>query len=73
MKYYKQYRKPGAATEELTWEEARLLLEGHWVAESLDDIFENNRQFRLYTPYADVWTVNDNGMMPMPGFYGVVG
>lgn len=73
MKYMRKNKEFKSVAEEIIWEEARLLLEGYWVAESLDDIFENDRLFRLYTPDIDVWTVSDNGMVPMPGFYGVVG
>lgn len=73
MKYFKQYKEAGAKAFEITKAEARNTLDGHWTEESLDDIFDNNREFQLFTPYANVWTMSDEGLVPMPGFYGTVG
>lgn len=72
MKYFKQY-KDEAKGFEITKEEARNALEGHWDKEMLDDIFCNNKGFRLYTPFSEIWTVSDDGLVPMAGFYGIVG
>lgn len=72
MKYYKKYKEQNATAFEITKEEAKGTLNGWWHEDAVNDIFENERQFRLYTPYADVWTKGDNGMVPMPGFYGVI-
>lgn len=73
MKYFKQYREPDAKKFEVTKEEAKTTLEGHWAEDALKDIFENDRMFRLYTPWAEVWTQDNKGMLPMAGFYGIVG
>lgn len=73
MKYYKQYKEAGAEPEEVTKEEAKRTLEGWWRQEALDDIFEQDKGFRLYTAYAEVWTKTEDGMIPMAGFYGTVG
>lgn len=40
---------------------------------TLDDIFDNDRGFRLETSYSVVWTKNEKGQVPMAGFYGIVG
>ena len=73
MTYYKRYRVQNAETKEITKDEARQTLEGHWSKESLDEIFDKGRGFRLNTPFAEVWTKNDEGLVPMAGFYGIVG
>ena len=72
MRYFKQYKANGAV-KEITKEEARKSLFGYWKEESLEDIFSNNRAFRLFTPYADYWTQTEDGAVPMAGFYGTVG
>lgn len=72
MRYFKQY-KDADHSEEITKEEARYLLEGWWHETMLDEIFDNNGGFRLYTAYVDVWTEDDQGRVPIAGFYGVVG
>lgn len=59
--------------EELTKERARFLLEGCYKKEAVDDIFENGKAFRLETMTRIIWTKNDDGQVPMPGFYGIVG
>lgn len=56
---------------EISKEEARLRLDDNWSKEALDDIFNNNKAFRLYTGWRDIWTVSDDGLVPQPGFYGV--
>ncbi len=73
MRYYKQYREDGAVPFEITKDEARNTLDGYWMEEALNDIFQNDRSFRLYTPVADVWTVTEKGTIPIAGFYGIVG
>ena len=72
MKYFKQY-KDGSEAREITKEEARQTLDGHWKPEVLDDIFDNEKGFRLWTPFSIVWTKTENGLVPIGGFYGVVG
>lgn len=69
MKYFKMYVNSEEALE-ITKEEARRILDGWWTKDSLQDIFDNDKTFRLYTPCVQVWT-NDNGLVPTPGFYGV--
>lgn len=59
--------------EELSKERARFLLEGWYIKEAVDDIFENNRGFRLQIPTREIWTKTDDGLVPMPGYYGIVG
>lgn len=68
MKYYKMYKETGECFE-ITKEEAKSTLEGWWDQKALDEIFDNDKSFRLYTPVSDVWTSQD-GMVPMPGLYG---
>ena len=59
--------------QEITKEEARKHLSGFWRKDALDDIFKNDKAFRLYTPYRDIWTMTDDGKVPVAGFYGIVG
>ena len=73
MKYYKQYKEDGAEAIEITKGEARHSLDGWWKEEALDDIIKNEKEFRLYTPYVDVWTKTDDGLVPMADFYGIAG
>ena len=72
MKYFKRY-KDELRVYEVSKEEARRTLEGYWNPESLKDIFDNNKCFQLFTPYSIVWTQDDMGLVPIAGFYGVVG
>ncbi len=72
MKYFKTY-KYKAETKEITREEARTTLDGYWKEEALNDIFNNSKSFRLFTPYSEVWTKTDDGTVPIAGFYGIVG
>lgn len=73
MTYYKFYKDDLDNVFEITKEEAKHTLEGWWKKEALDEIFNEGKSFRLYTPYAEVWTKNDKGMVAMAGFYGIVG
>ena len=70
MKYFKQY-KDGTEPFEVSKEEARRTLDGHWKPEALDDIFGNDKMFRLWSPFSIVWTQSEDGMIPEPGFTGV--
>ena len=72
MRYFKQYKEINAIPFEITKEEARKTLEGHWIEDAVNDIFENDRQFRLFTPFSTVWTMDENGKVPMAGFYGIL-
>ena len=73
MTYYKFYKDGSVKAFEISKEEAKQTLEGYWDKEQLDKIFDEGIGFRLYTPYAEVWTKNDEGLVPMAGFYGIVG
>ena len=73
MKYFKQYKEADAVAMEITKEEAQHTLEGWWTDESLEDIFTNDRMFRLYTAFCIVWTQTEDGRVPMAGYYGTVG
>ena len=69
MRYFKEYKKDGATAFEITKEEARQTLEGYWKKEALDDIFNNEKAFSLFTPFSYVWTKTDDGLVPM--FFGI--
>lgn len=71
MKYFKQYKEINATPFEITKEEARETLESYWIEDAINDMFENDRQFRLFTPFSTVWTKDENGKVPMSGFYGI--
>lgn len=73
MKYFIQHKEPDAKAEEITKEKAKSYLEGNWKQEYLDDIFDNGKSFRLWTPFSYIWTKTDDGLEPMAGFVGVVG
>ena len=73
MTYLKQFRDGRETVTEITKEQARRYLEGYWKPKFLDDIFSNDRAFRLWTPFSIIWTKDDNGLIPMAGFMGVVG
>lgn len=73
MKYFTSNRVTGSKKQEISKEEVKRLLGGWWEEDSIDKILEEESSFRMHTPYADVWTETEDGMVPMPGFYGVVG
>ena len=73
MKYFKMYKDPDAKSSEISKEVARTTLDGYWDKDALDDIFENEKCFRLYTPFSEIWTQTEEGLTPIPGFYGIVG
>lgn len=72
MRYFKQYKEINATPFEITKEEARKTLTGYWIEDAVNDMFENDRQFRLFTPFSIVWTMVENGNVPMAGFYGIL-
>ena len=71
MKYFKSY-KDGTESFEISKDEARKSLEGYWKPQALDDIFDNEKGFRLYTPFAFVWTQTEDGLVPIAGYFGVL-
>lgn len=73
MKYFKEYRETMAHPFEITKEEAFETLAPHWDNDALADALEKGKGFRLFTPFADVWTKTESGLIPAPGFYGICG
>ena len=67
MKYLTR-RHDQEMIEELTAEQARFYLEGYWKDETLADIFDGGKHFKLFTPYRDIWTETDDGVAPMTGY-----
>lgn len=59
--------------KELTADEARRLLEGFYKQKFVRDLFKNGTAFRLFTRYREIWTVDEQGRVPVAGFYGTVG
>lgn len=59
--------------EELTKERTRFLLKGCYKEEAVDDLIDNEKGFYLRTMTRDIWTETEDGLVPLPGFYGVVG
>ena len=72
MRYFKRFKEINAKTIEITKERAYELLSGYWNKDMLEDIFTNERSFRLYTPFSVIWTKDENGRTPMAGFYGFI-
>lgn len=70
MKYIKYYT---ATTQpfEITKSEARKTLDGYWKTEALNDIFDNEKMFRLYTPFSVVETRSEDGLVVQAGFFGI--
>lgn len=68
---YKKMYKNTEESKVISKEEARQSLDGHWSDEMLNDIFTNGKEFRLFTPWAIIWTETEEGMIPVPEFYGV--
>lgn len=57
--------------EEIPKSKARELLSGYWKEECLEDIFNNEKVFRLSTPYRTIWSKTDDGKVLMAGFEGI--
>ena len=51
--------------------EAKRMLEGWWKPEFLQEVFDKEKAFRLWTAFSVVWTKDENGLVPMAGFMGV--
>lgn len=73
MMYFKRFKGEGRSIIEVTKKQAKETLFGYYKDEFLDDVFDNNRAFRLETSFSEVWTMDDDGLTPIAGFYGVVG
>ena len=72
MKYYSRF-KGEKEVEELTKERTQFLLERYYTKEFVDDVIDNERGFRLQTIMREIWTETDDGLVPIAGFYGIVG
>lgn len=72
MKYYKQNNSEGEPRE-ISKADARYFLSGYYKKSFVDEVFEGEQSFRLKTPYSEIWTKTDEGLVPMAGFYGVCG
>lgn len=68
IKYFKMYKEADAKPFEVSKEEAIKTLSGYW--NNIDDVFDGEKGFRLFTPFSEVWTEKD-GLIPTVGFYGV--
>ena len=69
MKYYSQV-KGEKEVEELTKERTRELLARCYKEEAVNDWIDNEKAFRIQTMFRTIWTDN-NGLVPMPGFFGI--
>ena len=56
---------------QITKEEARHFLEYCYIKEAVDDVIDNEKAFHLWTPFRDVWTKTEDGLVPIAGFYGI--
>lgn len=73
MKYFKQIRDCEPVNKkEITAEEARDLLSAWWKKDYIEKLIDDEIAFRLYTPFSEIWTQTDAGLVPQPGFYGAV-
>lgn len=70
MKYFTKAHTEHEPTQ-ITKEQARHYLERSYVKEAVDEVIDNEKQFQLWTPYRVVWTMDENGLTPIAGFYGV--
>lgn len=71
MKYIKTLKSANSKPCEITKDEARKTLEGYWKAEALNDIFDKEKMFRLYTPFSVVETRSEDGLVLQAGFFGI--
>ena len=69
MKYFSERFHDGKQ-EELTADEVRFCLEGAYKPEFVDWLLAKGAGFRFRTPYRELWTKTDDGMVLMAGFYG---
>lgn len=72
MKYFTM-RHGEKEPMQITKDKAEWFLGGCYKKEAVRDIFENDREFRLRTPYRVIWTETEDGLVPVPGFEGIVG
>lgn len=72
MTYFKAYKEKRADIIEITKDEAKDILTGWWKDDFIERIFNDEVSFRLYTPYLEVWTKTEDGLVPMAGFYGAI-
>ena len=74
MKYFKRDKKIYSKKIEITREEAYSILSANWddSMDLLNNIFTHETAFRLRTPCSIIWTQDEDGKIPMPGFYGII-
>lgn len=58
---------------QITRDEVVYFLEPHYTTKAVEHLLDTGLAFRIWTPYRDVWTKDENDMIPAPGFYGVCG
>ena len=58
--------------KELTAEEAMDYLMSTYKKNEVKRLFKESISFRLITPYREIWTKDDQGRVPMAGFYGII-
>ena len=71
MRYFRRDIGNGSKAIEITKAEARGSLTGYWQEKVLDEIFCYEYSFRLNTPHSVIWTKDEEGKVPMAGFYGI--
>ena len=60
MRYFAKI-KTSDVIRQIPKEEARRILTGYWTEGCLRDIFDNDRPFRLWTSFSEVWTKDADG------------
>ena len=69
MKYFAS--TVDGVTEEVSADKARFILEGRYRKDCVDDLFDNEKSFRLQGLLRTVWTETEDHLSPIPGFFGV--
>lgn len=75
MKYLKYFTLAHTEKEpmQITRNEVVYLLEDTYTAKAVEHLLDTGYAFRIWTPYREIWTQDEDGMIPTPGFYGVCG
>ena len=72
MKYF-TLRHNEKEPMQITRNEVVYLLEHYYTEKAVEHLLDTELAFRIWTPYRVIWTKDENGMIPEPGFYGVCG
>ena len=73
MKYYTKMHTESEEMQ-ITKDEARIFLEETLDDfDTINDVINNEKPFRIHTSVRNIWTMTDDGLVPMPGFYGICG